>query len=428
MTTPITNNTPIITSSEECRSFLVGQGVLPTIAKAEEVYWSLGKDWWKQIIDGSRHELGAMVFDEGLHRGHKEPGYLKGIEDASRYFVSHLNEPFSLETYKEIHHKACAHFAQIEGSEDINGVLCNASNIDEFRSEKGRCSGGPIGKESFVTLSEQRKEIFSVGNALSRTKEAIDEHDNPRSYPPEFLELFKKMNRSLTSETLEAKKQKFQRALLQAQKLFNDLFGAHLTPPEDAQKLSKLLYDEEVKTDKNLYETAKIHNKEVAQCISDASKRIGLEEPFAYTTIGGDNTIYISYERASNLFKFDEIAKKLIENFNQDLNDLQKKTANELLKPVTAEEKEKIKSHYQENALRLIAQLYAELEWAHPWIDGQGRTDLVMLNGLLCQQGLHPCILDQPYFSTSNTIDLWVEYLKKGLEEFEKEKERSSHL
>ncbi|MBA3239495.1 MAG: Fic family protein [Parachlamydiaceae bacterium] len=69
--------------------------------------------------------------------------------------------------------------------------------------------------------------------------------------------------------------------------------------------------------------------------------------------------------------------------------------------------------------LGLIAQLFAELEWAHPWIDGQGRTDLILLNGLLAREGLHPCILQEPYYSSINDTNSWVTYLKEGLAKFE---------
>lgn len=80
-----------------------------------------------------------------------------------------------------------------------------------------------------------------------------------------------------------------------------------------------------------------------------------------------------------------------------------------------------IRKKYQEDALRLIAQLFAELEFLHPYIDGQGRTDLLLASGLLCKHGLHPFILDDPYFSSSSSLEEWIEYLKGGLIRFEKE-------
>ena len=43
-----------------------------------------------------------------------------------------------------------------------------------------------------------------------------------------------------------------------------------------------------------------------------------------------------------------------------------------------------------------------------------------MMAYLLTREGLHPCILQNPFVSTSNSIEQWVDYLKKGLLEYEK--------
>lgn len=84
-------NTP-----EEIKNYLIKQGILPTPEEAKSTYWSLGKDWWKQLIDGWAHKHGPLVFDMGLHGGFAEPGYLKGIEAASHFLqITSINHSAS---------------------------------------------------------------------------------------------------------------------------------------------------------------------------------------------------------------------------------------------------------------------------------------------------------------------------------------------
>jgi hypothetical protein len=78
----------------------------------KSIFYGLGFNWWKSIIDGQCHRWGEMVFDEGLHGGHKEPGYLKGITEASEYAVKVLSkEDLSIPIYQYIHKLACSHFS-----------------------------------------------------------------------------------------------------------------------------------------------------------------------------------------------------------------------------------------------------------------------------------------------------------------------------
>jgi hypothetical protein len=72
----------------------------------------------------------------------------------------------------------------------------------------------------------------------------------------------------------------------------------------------------------------------------------------------------------------------------------------------------------REEKLRLIANLFQMLEWLHPFIDGQGRTDLILLAKELCRHGFNPAILDEPFFSTVSTLDDWVAYLERGMEKW----------
>lgn len=65
--------------------------------------------------------------------------------------------------------------------------------------------------------------------------------------------------------------------------------------------------------------------------------------------------------------------------------------------------------------IEAIASLFQMLEWLHPFQDGQGRTDLVLLAKLLSEEGFNPSILYDPYFSSTNLLPKWKDYLIQGM-------------
>lgn len=75
----------------------------------------------------------------------------------------------------------------------------------------------------------------------------------------------------------------------------------------------------------------------------------------------------------------------------------------------------------EDQKIDCIAYIYEMLEWIHPFHDGQGRTDLVLLSKLLTENGINPSILDYPYVSSFNLFGEWKEYLKNGIEAWRKE-------
>src|SRR5580698_8440763 len=123
-------------SPEQIREHLVKMGILPTHEEAKTAFWSLGSDWWKQIIDGKYHEYGPMVFDQGLHGEEVEPGYLANIGVASHYITDHFHLPLSVKLYTKLHHLACSHFALAPN----NGIICASYQIDWFRTEPESCN------------------------------------------------------------------------------------------------------------------------------------------------------------------------------------------------------------------------------------------------------------------------------------------------
>ena len=215
--------------------------------------------------------------------------------------------------------------------------------------------------------------------------------------------------------------------------------------PDDPRALEALLL---AKAKEYLNELELKHSEYVKKLNSEFiqfANRTGLKGPLTECKISEDDRtmvfliysplfpIFLRYFPIPALLNSEQLTNKLILEFHQNLRLLREETTKRIqaIDPMLPglQGIESIKSDYQERAIRLIAQLYAELEWIHPWHDGQGRTDLISLNGLLCQEaGLHPCILEYPYFSSSNSVDAWVDYLKAGLQEFKKAQKLNSPL
>ena len=75
----------------------------------------------------------------------------------------------------------------------------------------------------------------------------------------------------------------------------------------------------------------------------------------------------------------------------------------------------------REEKLMYISALFQKLEWIHPFLDGQGRTDLIFLNYLLVRYGFTPVILEHPYYSSTATLEHWIEHLKQGMARWQQE-------
>ncbi len=381
----VTGATPLSITSE-----LIKAGILPAPEKAKETFWSLGADWWKQIIDGRCHKFGSKVFDEGSHSGPIERGYLAGIEKASRYFVENMDRPLTLELYRETHRLAIAHF----DTRGRNGAGCSWQEIDHFRSNMVSCSGYPIGVKGFAEVEKDRVVLKEARRIINLCKP-----DVPLEQQRMIIQ------------------QQWKGLVVKAFKLLPKLTGSKLDDKTDQERIEILMstYEELTKSQKAIameeMEKMNRHFEQIAQ-------RLGLSKPFADCSVNSaiDFTITTWYLEKSS-YSLTIITEKLFAEFNQNLTNARKEAYDKLM---SGQKIEEIKSSYQEAALRLIGQLFAELEWLHPWIDGQGRTDLIHLNGLLCREGLHPCILDFPFYSTSNSLELWLDYLKDGLSQFEK--------
>ena len=87
---------------------------------------------------------------------------------------------------------------------------------------------------------------------------------------------------------------------------------------------------------------------------------------------------------------------------------------------IRSDEREKI-SVLAHKKLVLIGRLYYALEWGHPFPDGQGRTDLLLLAKLLSENGFTPAFLDEPYMSSFSSVEDWIAYLEEGMQKWQNE-------
>lgn len=123
------------------------------------------------------------------------------------------------------------------------------------------------------------------------------------------------------------------------------------------------------------------------------------EHQFAFIKLLENKTIYFYHPKTEEMEK---MVKSIFSQFNLAI-------AN---------------SQDDEDKIREIARLFQNLEWLHPFPDGQGRTNLLLLGKLLCEHGFNPAILEFPYFSSFNSLGEWSAYLKKGMTLWREEKEK----
>jgi len=161
-----------------------------------------------------------------------------------------------------------------------------------------------------------------------------------------------------------------------------------------------------------IYEQAIESKEKIAEQLEATQKKLNLAKPFASLKINAsseENLVHINYNY-QNPTEIEEAIHKLIDDYNEKI----KKLPSNLIERSMEE---------NEFALKYIAELFQNLEWLHPFFDGQGRTDLVLLAKLLTENGFNPSILYDPYYSTFEPLEKWISYLKEGMEAWKREKE-----
>ena len=137
------------------------------------------------------------------------------------------------------------------------------------------------------------------------------------------------------------------------------------------------------------------HIKEINEHIAKRSEALGASGTIAIL-VRSDNEVVVKYKTKPS--ENEAIVRNAIAEFRTNIS----------------------RAHSYQDRLKCVGILYQTLEWIHGFMDGQGRSDLIVLNTLLVQHGLTPVILDDPYFSSISTEKDWIKYLEAGGERWKK--------
>lgn len=345
------------------------------------VFWGLKDSWWKQIYDAKYHQFGSDVFDKGLHEGNIEPGFYNSIKNASEYAAEQMGTPLTIECYNRIHQLACEHFPNVKRSQ----INVDEENIDNFRNTDCRCCRDLV-NHSYEYENEsqfEKKRLSFVLLNRIRLRLNFDHNIRINGCKTELNELSDKIKEQITNKLTR----------------YNDLKGINIT--------------ELFENGNEIYEKAIESNSKIIKQLEETQKRLHLSKPFiALKNILGEEILIYAYYLHENPKEIETVIHKLINDYNEKMQTL----------PPDPMERSNEENEF---ALKCIAELFQNLEWLHPFFDGQGRTDLVLLAKLLTENGFNPSILYNPYYSTFEPLEKWISYLKEGIEAWKVEKEKT---
>jgi len=148
-------------------------------------------------------------------------------------------------------------------------------------------------------------------------------------------------------------------------------------------------------------------NKAYTQCVSylaELKKDSELGHAYPYLSLSSETIDFVYKVATGDKVNFDVIIQCVFDRFNRSISEV-----DEWILHYGPSEKLLCQK------LMLIADLYQKLEWFHPFPDGQGRTDVILLGMLLAKHGFCPTILDHLYASSYVPLDVWAEYLIEGM-------------
>lgn len=343
---------------------------------AKEVFNALGKNWWKQIFDGQYHKWGAKVFDKGLHKRRiKEPGFYQSALNAFNFASEHLSEPLTVDFYCSLHQKACAHF---QGR--ANSTLMKAEDAGKFRE----CRVGTN---------------FSVYYLLQFY---LNEH--PSKYDDRALKEYGRLG-VFGRDEIERK--------MNIETALKENIECHKKYPRT--KWPKYHYSSNVYVELDEIFYKKILDPLKSYIDSQKESNLGHFLPtLNLEYINSTTSLEFTYAKVDN---FNTAASAYFAKFNEYIAEINHQIQ-------SGEDKGPL----MEKKLQEIAALYQKLEWCHPFKDGQGRTDLILLSKLLTENGFTPAILNEPYMSTFSSLTDWCEYLKKGMASWESYRKETHKL
>jgi hypothetical protein len=375
----------------------------------DKIFFGLGNDAWKDIIDGKYHALGPLVFDKPRAGHSGERGFYRGVmsacEKASKLIFNPSIVPH-ITLYKIIHRNACQHFT---GKDQEDNTLIPGSSAGQFRMlpEKG-CSGNyqdlfigdPSTFSSVATGSERWLALRTLTRSFTGTPTSeVIAMCASNGIVWDYDSLTPEEKASIRKECLEYTDVFDEQSINRITR--RELFKIAQMQEREAEKRWKIEIGPTVQAKiKEL--NAEIKKRSAALDITDTNKNpVNLAYIFEC-----DGKVIIRYTCRPKLYH--EVVNALFTQFQQAIS-------------VSISKAER---------RRCIADLYQMLEWVHPFPDGQGRTDLIMLKALLVTYGLTPAILDEPYMASFCSLNTWDAYLassmKKWIVEFTNKKATSA--
>lgn len=359
-----------------------------TKEEAQTVFCSLGDDFWKQIIDGEYHEFGSRVFDEGLHGGVREPGFLASLVQGCEFASEHLTERLSIDFYKKLHQKLCAHFKGTATSTAMGAEKCGI-----FRDRS--------------SVSCHLNLYFNLGNEEAMKHYCFSEMHDPRAEDAEFINMTDNERNQIYKSYLAKLVRNLGFKVRTSKKWLSD-WASQL---EDDKKLSNTI-ESQYENSSQWLETWGIHwqNKiiKINDYIRIISDELGIREFVSLKFDPINNIVNVNY-MINDQQELEDIIQIFFVNYNNKIDEINKK-----LERCNTNDDNVIRNLIEEK-VNHIADLFQRLEWLHPFQDGQGRTDLVILAKLLSEENSHPLILKHPYASTYSLLHEWQDNLKTGL-------------
>lgn len=79
----------------------------------------------------------------------------------------------------------------------------------------------------------------------------------------------------------------------------------------------------------------------------------------------------------------------------------------------------------QEKIIIAIIKVYRDIQFTHPFVDGNARTISILTNGLLKMHGLSPTIIPDVNVFDCFDIESFVKITKTGQEDFQKHRQHT---
>ena len=353
---------------------------LPTKEQALAVFKKLGDKFWMQFMDARFTDAhGPLVFDNGLHDPNsKEPGFYASLVSGFNFAAEHLTEPPSSSFYKELHQHLCAHF---KGEE--NNTLIHAKQAGKYRNDY------PGYEVDISKRTNEAKAHYIRVNSYQIMEEIKKFQEETKKWEAmlEQFTLTERDNQSNNSKATSTQSSK---------------------PKEEEAQLEK----EATKSKAWITQWEAEWRQKVVRLqiyIDIISGELSIQ-PLCQLRLQG-HTITFSY--TSKPEELEKIVEDLFNRYNEKIVFINTKAKYFN----TDQQIQKL----QRERISAIAELFQLLEWLHPFGDGQGRTDVVLLGKLLTEQGLNPSILDDPYFSSHHPLEEWEDYLLAGIERWKTE-------